>query len=1022
MNGQHDRVRNRARLQSLLRELFQFDSADLDFGIYRIMNQKRAEVERFIERDLLDAVEQGLAYLQVGDRAGLEAQLADKRAQLGDAALDETGAVRAEFQALPIARDYMALYRQVQSFQVAAETEARIFSDLYTFFSRYYDNGDFLTERRYGAGSRFYVPYNGEEVLLHWANRDQYYVKTSERFTDYCFHAGEYTTWFRLARAEVPQDNVKGDRRYFVLSGEAPPAYDPGARTLTLTFEHRPLTVDEEARLLGLYNARQPRSGQRRTLDRPVLCAALEVEILDALDHADLKAHLAAVPEGKVLSCMGGHLNTYTARNTMDYFIHKDLGGFLRRELDFYLKNEVLRLDDLIGVEGNAAQAAEALQHALARARVVRQIAQKVIAFLAQIEDFQKRLFEKVKFVVQTDYCLTLDRVPEAFYPEILANQAQLDAWRALYNVDAWERDLFWHGEFDHAFLQHHPYLMLDTAFFDGDFKARLLAAFDDLDTAVDGLLIHGENFQALNLLQARCAGQIKCIYIDPPYNTGEDDFLYKDNYQHSSWLSMMNDRLQLARASLATDGVIFVSINDNEHENLRQLMNLVFGEGHFIANLLWQKKYSPQNDATWFSDDHDHIVVYARDKAIWRPHRLPRTEEQNRAYANPDNDPRGPWKASDYKSNKSAEERPNLYYPIENPCTQKEVWPQRDRVWAYSPEQHKRNAADNRVWWGLDGTNTVPAYKRFLSEVEGIVPRTIWLYEEAGHNQDAVRELKALFSINPFPSPKPTKLLCRIMQVASSEVILDFFAGSGTTAHAVMTSNREDDGNRKYILVEVGDYFDTVLKPRIQKVAFSASWKDGVPQDRDGISHMFKCQRIESYEDALNNVQVRPPEGEQLRLLYDEFDDYLLGYMLDFETRGSPSLLSHEAFERPFGYRLKIQRGSESPQETVVDLVETFHYLIGMHVRHLERCEHQGRTYVVSRGEVRAENGIEQVIVVWRDTAGLDLEQEAGWASAELLDGPVDRVYVNGPSHIARAEPLEIPFRERMDRGHYGR
>jgi len=468
MDGQHNRLRNREKLRSLLRELFQFDSADLDFGIYRIMNQKRAEVERFIERDLLDAVDQGLAHFQVADRAELEAQLAEKRAQLGNTAFDGAGAVRPQFQELPVARDYTELYRQLESMRVS----------------------------------------------LHWANRDQYYVKTSERFADYCFHAGEYTVWFRLAHAEVPQDNVKGDKRYFVLYRETPLAYDAETKTLTLTFEHRPLTEDEEAHFLEVYNARQTRSSQRRTLDRPVLCTALEIEILDALDDADLKAHLAVVPEGKALSCLGGHLNTYTARNTMDYFIHKDLGGFLRRELDFFLKNEVLRLDDLIGIEGNVAQAGEPMQHALARARVVRHIADRIIAFLAQIEGFQKRLFEKVKFVVQTDYCLTLDRVPEELYPEVLANQAQLDAWRALYNVEAWERDLFWQGKFDAAFLQAHPYLMVDTALFDDDFKARLLATFDDLDAAIDGLLIHGENFQALNLLMDKYRGQVKCVHM----------------------------------------------------------------------------------------------------------------------------------------------------------------------------------------------------------------------------------------------------------------------------------------------------------------------------------------------------------------------------------------------------------------------------------------------------------------------------------------------------------------------------
>jgi len=271
---------------------------------------------------------------------------------------------------------------------------------------------------------------------------------------------------------------------------------------------------------------------------------------------------------------------------------------------------------------------------------------------------------------------------------------------------------------------------------------------------------------------------------------------------------------------------------------------------------------------------------------------------------------------------------------------------------------------------------------------------------------------------VTDFTTEKHVELIGKISDWVAGEdgLVLDFFAGSGTTAHAVMDLNREDGGERKYILVEIGDYFDTMLKPRILKAAFSANWKDGVPQDRDGISHMFKYHSIESYEDALNNIRVQPPEAGQLELLR-QFDDYMLNYMLDFQTRDSPTLLAQEAFEKPFDYTLRIQQGHESPEDTTVDLVETFHYLIGMHVRRLEQYEHQSRTYVVSRGHVRTERGIEHVVTIWRDTAGLDLEQEADWVNRELLTELVDRVYVNGyENYIDSAEPTEITFRERME------
>ena len=381
------RAQNREKLQRLLRELFQFDVSDLDFGIYRILNHKRDEIERFIKRDLLDAVEEGLAGFQTAERDRLEAQLAEKRRDLGDEAFDGSGQLREEARIFRLGKEFLELERQLRKLDVAEETEARIFNDLYRFFARYYDNGDFLTERRYSSREpKFAVPYNGEEVLLHWANRDQYYVKSSERFTDYRFKAGDYTVWFRLDNAEVPANNVKGDTRYFVLRDADPLEYDAEERVLIVHCEYRPLTEEEEEHYLGIYNRQQSKSSRRKTLDRSVLVEALEAEIMAQLDGGEVKYALAR-PHGAAETArrteLGYHLNRYTARNTMDYFVHKDLGGFLRRELDFFLKNEVLNVDDFRGDPSG-----EALQYVISRARVVRLIGEKIIAFLAQIEGF----------------------------------------------------------------------------------------------------------------------------------------------------------------------------------------------------------------------------------------------------------------------------------------------------------------------------------------------------------------------------------------------------------------------------------------------------------------------------------------------------------------------------------------------------------------------------------------------------------------------------------------------------------
>lgn len=358
-----------------------------------------------------------------------------------------------------------------------------------------------------------------------------------------------------------------------------------------------------------------------------------------------------------------------------------------------------------------------------------------------------------------------------------------------------------------------------------------------------DNLIVHGDNLLALKALLPTYAGKVKCIYIDPPYNTGNEGWVYNDNVKspvikewigktvgregedftrHDKWLCMMMPRLKLLRELLSDDGAIFVSIDDIEQGNLRLLFDEIFGEQNFVANVIWQKKYSPQNDAQYFSDMHDFVMVYAKEKSKWSPAALARTEAQDAAYKNPDKDPRGPWKATDSTSNKSKTQRPNLYYSVVSPNTDEEIWPLESRVWRYSKDVFEAKLADNRVWWGKDGTNKVPAFKSFLSEVkQGRVPTTFWSYQEAGHNQSARQELNAIFENNTFDTPKPSTLIKRVLEVATDKdsIVLDSFAGSGTTAQAVLELNKEDGGNRKFILVEMEDYADRITAERVRRV-----------------------------------------------------------------------------------------------------------------------------------------------------------------------------------------------------------
>ncbi len=326
-------------------------------------------------------------------------------------------------------------------------------------------------------------------------------------------------------------------------------------------------------------------------------------------------------------------------------------------------------------------------------------------------------------------------------------------------------------------------------------------------------LIIEGDNFDALRALKVAYAGKVKCIYIDPPYNTGNRDFVYNDrfvdkdhNWRHSLWLEFMFQRLTLARELLAQDGAIFVSIDDNEIFHLGLLMNEVFGEANFVATCIWHKRVSPANDAKYFSTDHDYILVYALSSQDWCPNRLPLNNEQLKNYTNPDSDDRGAWNSSAYTCAKSAEERPNLYYPITQPNTGDEIWPSKARVWAYEKATHLKHIKEGMIYWGKDGLSRSPRLKKFLDSAKAVVPRTLMPASDFGHNSEANLELRKILSGVPFSTPKPTRLIERILQIATNpgDLVLDFFAGSGTTAHAVLKMNAANPEKeaRRFILV----------------------------------------------------------------------------------------------------------------------------------------------------------------------------------------------------------------------------
>jgi len=985
------------KFRDLLKELFRFDRADLDFGIYRIMNLKRDEIQQFIDTGLLPQIRQVLERSQGEQTGDLQQQLEKAREAARAAGLENTDEA-------PKVKELLGKYHAELSID---EQEQRVFGHLLEFFGRYYKDGDFIPLPRYKKGV-YALPYEGEEVKLSWANQDQYYIKSSEELRDYSFRLPDKRiVRFRVVQAEENRDNNKAQQdkdRRFILATNQPVAEENGE--LVIRFEYR------------------PDDGKRKQDD---INDATVAAVAASAAATAWRASLQMMRQSTDVGILSYHLRQFTARNTYDYFIHKNLGGFLRRELDFYLKNEVLDLDN---VEESGAE--KLLREQFGIVRSVRVVGDKIIDFLAQLEDFQKKLWLKKKFVVSTDWCVTLDRVPRELCAEVAANTAQMDEWKRLFAVEDITGDTTTPGFTEPpsmSFLEHNPYLIVDTRFFGQTFKDRLLASFSDLDQQTDGLLIHSENFQALELLQERYRQSIKCIYVDPPYNTGHDDFSYKDNYRHSSWLQMMRDRTSAARHFMQQQGLYFCSIDETEMSRLRIVADEVFGVERYAADLIWNTQHSQQ--AGLFKPYHEYVQVYTEAPSEDLENfgggsgQIVAGAMKKESLANPASEFRFPagirWEVPD------GTELSGCWGDVEKvqlvagrmvaaggktkyPVTLRAGWTQKrqmERSFAGEPD-----VLDSKGQRVLEFFFSSTGKLKCVKQREKVTPST--MLPLFGTGSQATGELQDITGVQAFAHPKPVGLIAYLADLGLSDgegSVLDYFAGSGTTAHALINLNREDGGHRKYILVEMGDYFDTVLKPRIEKVIYSEDWKDGKPVSRKGSSHLFKYMTLESYDDTLANLVVKSPAGDNLFAGATKAQEqYLLKYMLEVETRGSQSLLSASAFDDPFSYSLKVAQGPETV-ETPVDLVETFNYLIGLHVRNVDTV----------RG-IRVVQGTspqgERVLVLWRNAYNTNADQLNDWFTRQgynTRDTEYDVIYVNGDNHLENLRRADQTWKVRL-------
>ncbi len=1043
------------KLKALLRELFQLDQADLDFGIYRIMAIKRDEITRFLEQDLLPQVRSAFDQFRPADRALAEQRLdyAVNQAQALGIDPDQTPKVKELRQKLNQAVDVTGL-------------EAQVYDHLYAFFRRYYKDGDFISQRRYKAGV-YAVPYEGEEVKLYWANHDQYYIKSAETLTSYAFKTSDgRRVHFELAAASTERDNVKpaaGQERRFLLHEDAP--------------------MEEDADGLLVSFVYQPDSHGRKQADLNVLTAQGILAAAPAAWQGALaeRAPTEANPQRTLLD---RHIAVYTARNTFDYFIHKDLGGFLRRELDFYVKNEVLHLDDID--QADMTQ----VEQSLSLVKSLRQIGHKLIDFLASIEDFQKRLWLKKKFVLEANYCITLDRVPDEFFPEIASNDAQREEWVRLFAIDQIKPELSKPGyslPLTVDFLEANPFLVLDTTHYNAQFTERLLAQLARVDEQTSGLLVNSENLQAICLLSPLLKGKVKAVYLDPPFNTSEETFVYKNEYRHGSWLSMMSDRVRMISSCLSPEGMTLVAIDDEELYHLKNMLDQTLGADRYIGTIALQSNPRGRGINSYFATSHEYVLSYAADpkQAVIVDQLL--TEEQALQYRHGE----GTEAFRSLPFRRSG----GLSTPDERPNSEFSIWyaPQIGAVVAVggvrrdpypsiyhestlfldtSGEVEELDFEDGlarlpdgvvrilpvdtegrrRVWRWSDREKIMKAALRGDFEVrqvgqswsvtlkdfikEGRKPKTIWVdskYDASSHGTNLLRDMFGERSVFGYPKALSSTedALHFVVGNDANALIVDLFAGSATTGHATIELNRKDEGARRFVLVEMGPYFDRVTKARVVKSAYSRTWQAGTPVRDEPASILLKSIRLESYEDTLDNLTFQRSSAQQSLLDAQSTarEDYLLHYLLEMDTRGSASLLDVQSFANPFDYRLKVTRNYEQ-REVVVDLVETFNYLIGLRVGHMAVRLHRtadfeydkhgrlvvkdGRTRSCQPGEGwtfrtvqgRSPTG-DKVLVVWRTLSG-DAEKDN--AMLDLLfekmdirprDQEFDLIYVNGDNNL---------------------
>jgi adenine-specific DNA-methyltransferase len=1066
------------RFVELMSELFQLKEAEeLDFGIYRVIRRHNSKVKEFLGEviddgsgtrlkggELSEILKASFTKIQ-GDDAH------DKRHRLDKLGKDlgikpgnspeQTEESLTSAERIPAMQSLVAEYRNARQELTDTNTAEldrhEVLNRLYEFFSRHYQDGDFIVQRRYSKNGARWIRSTGDDTEYHWATEDMYYIKSGDTFTDYLIRLSNGK---QLAIAVDPE-----------TLNETRASLKPQDKA-----GYKLKNIEEADGIIKL--------------------------VLEYVKGAQTKQRLDEITRGVAKKTGIGdeeiqrHLRRYAVRNQSDYFIHKRLREALEDDLDIFLKTDVLNAEQLL-----AADADNISNRAMRVARAIRVIGRRIIAFLGVLEDFQKRLWEKKKLVLDTRYVITLDRIEKlagmeflnSILPEIVGNVAQVLEWKELGfgNYPNVESTL----KADNRPLS----LPVDTRHFDSDFKWRLLEAVTKdtgLDAALDGTAIRSDNWQALNTVGDKYREGVKCVYIDPPYNTNASGIPYKNGYRHASWATLMHNRTEKLHKLLNNNGAIFVSIDKVERTPLEHLLDTIFGKNNRIEELIWVQNTNDGKSPT-YSTNHEYVEVYAKqrsyveqDRAMFREvkpgflevmelverlnpsfptiseievelkvlhdqHRKEYREEVEAQGLDWDEEKRNdPWKGLYPYSNAEYRDSYGHYIPeSEAQIKNAKIWVWRESDWTIMSSEGKQSETirdpnnpnfrfyqpkhpitgkpctmstrgwkgtqfidpvnpdrnsleslqnDNRIAFGPN-EKKVPQQKRMLHEVETNVSKSVFVDYSDGEKQTT-----AMFGkTGLFLAPKHTRFVERfiIQSTGDNDLVVDCFGGSGSTAHAVIETNMQGTGRRRFLTVETNAYFDTLIIPRLKKAGAALSWKAGKAQAINGPGLFMRVQRLEQYDETLENLAAM--EGEAPNLFTHE---QALAYQLD--TNAQQVLLNQTKFTAPFGYTLKQIEGPDAV-EREVDLMESLVYLLGLHV---DRIYRDGDSVVIT-GITNLRR--EKVTVLWHDPARHGQE----WLQAKMVEHPADCYYSNDLAAISfngaeKFRSIEQLFSERMAGG----